>query len=130
MEFTTEQPSPVKRKLFSAIASVDETERELEPPPTKIKRAYNRKAQANIIEGKAAADGTIECAKNAKQTISNIKGKFIKQIAERVGTDNSSTGGESFGLDKWADFYGYRERWNAVEARDQDSRVHKCSVCF
>ena len=89
VEFTTVQPSPVKRKLLSSIASVDETERELEPAPTKIKRAYNRKAKANIIEGKAAADGTIECAKDAKQTISNIKGKFFKQSAERVGTDNS-----------------------------------------
>ena len=100
VEFTTEKPSPVKQKLLFAIASDDETERELEPAFTKIKRAYNRKAKANIIKRKAAADGTLECAKDAKKTISNIKGKLIKQSAERVSTDNSSTGGESSGIDK------------------------------
>ena len=100
VEFAKEQPSPVKRKLSAAIATDVETEREFEPAPTKIKRAYHRKAKANIIEGKASADETIECAKDAKQTNSNIKGKFIKQSAERDGTDNSSTGGESFGFDK------------------------------
>ena len=74
VEFTTEQPSPVKRKLSAAFTTDVETERELEPAPTKIKRPYNRKAKANNIEGKAAADGTNERAKVAKQTISGIKG--------------------------------------------------------
>ena len=99
VEFTTEQLSLGKRKLSSAIATDVETERELEPASTKIKRPYNRKAIANI-ERNAAADETIERAKVAKQTISGIKGKFITQSAERVGTDTSSAGGESFGLDK------------------------------
>ena len=100
VEFTTEQLSPGKRKLSAVIATDVETEREHEPAPTKIKRAYNRKAKANIIEGKAAADGTIECNKVAKQTISGIKGNFIKQSAERVGTDTSSAGGDCSALDK------------------------------
>ena len=95
MEFTRKQLSPGKRKLSAAIATDVETEPELEPAPTKIKRAYNKIAKANIIEGKAAADGMIECTKVAKQTISSIKGKFIKQSAERVGIDTSSANGES-----------------------------------
>ena len=100
VEFATEQLSPVKRKLFSAFATDVESERELEPAHTKIKRPYNRKAKAYSIEGKAAADETIECAKVAKQTISNLKRKFIKQSAERIGTDTSSGGGECSALDK------------------------------
>ena len=52
MEFNTEQLSPGTRKLSAAIATDVETERELEPAPTKIKRAYNKKAKANIIEKK------------------------------------------------------------------------------
>ena len=100
VEFATEPLSPVKRKLSSAFATDVESERELEHAPTKIKRPYNRKAKANSIEGKAAADETIECAKAAKQTISNLKGKFIKQSAECIGTDTSSGGGECSALDK------------------------------
>ena len=73
VEFATEQLSPVKRKLSSAFATDIESERELEPAPTKIKRPYNTKTKANSIEGKAAADETNECAKVAKQTISNLK---------------------------------------------------------
>ena len=100
VEFTTEQLSPGKRKLSAAFATDVETEQEVEPAPTKIKRPYNRKAKATIVEGKAAADGTIDCAKVAKQTISNIKGKFIKQSAERVGTEISSASGECPALAK------------------------------
>ena len=100
VEFTTEQLSPNKRKVSADLATDVETEQEVEPAPTKIKRPYNRKAKANIVEGKAAPDGTIDCVKVAKQTISNIKGKFIKQSAERVGTDASSVCGECPALDK------------------------------
>ena len=100
VEFTTEQLSPGKRKLSAAFATDVETEQEVELAPTKIKRAYNGKAKANIVKEKAAADGTIDWAKVAKQTISNIIGKFIKQIAERVGTDTSSGGGECPANDK------------------------------
>ena len=73
VKFTTEQLSPVKRKLSAGFATDAETERDLEPGPTKITRMYNGKAKANIIEGKAAADGTSECDKLTKQTISGIK---------------------------------------------------------
>ena len=66
VKFAKEQPSPVKRKLSAAIANDVETDRELEPALTTVKREYYRKAKADIIEGKAGADGTIECAKAAK----------------------------------------------------------------
>ena len=100
VEYDTEQLSSGKRKLCAAIATHVEAERELEPAPTSIKQAYNTKAKANIIEGKAAADGTIECSKFAKQMISSIKGKFTKKNANRVNTDTIFAGGECSTPDK------------------------------
>ena len=59
VKFTTEHLSPGKRKFSAAIATDFETERELATATIKIKRVYNKKVKANIIKGKAAADGTI-----------------------------------------------------------------------
>ena len=55
VEFATEQLSPVKRKLSSAFATDVESERELEPAPTKFKRPYNSKANATASKEKQLA---------------------------------------------------------------------------